>query len=80
MKITGYTIIFTILGILLFIGIVFGEIWMYDNLFKKNIVNNDKRFLFYFINFIILLIITAILDINFNISNKLDKILKKRIL
>ena len=42
MKITGYTIIFTILGILLFTGIVFGEIWMYDNLLKNDTINNNK--------------------------------------
>jgi hypothetical protein len=80
MKITGYTIIFFLLGILLICGFINFEMWMYNKFIISKKSNKDDIILFYMLHLIILLIICAILDINTNVFKKLDKLLKKRLL
>lgn len=81
MKITGYTILYsilTIVGLKFFYNI---EKWMYFNWYVEN--KNQDIVLYFFINILLFLIIMFILGIN-GILNIifywLDKILKKRIL
>jgi phosphoglycerol transferase MdoB-like AlkP superfamily enzyme len=74
MKITGYTIIYFLLSILLSFGLYHFEILIWNKSLKEK-----SLFPFIMANFIILLIIFAVLEVK-GYLNKLDKLLKKRIL
>ena len=78
MKITGYTIIFLLLGILLLYLFILFEIDLYYNSYLSK--NKIKQCDFYLTNTIVLIIIICTLQVFFRLFDKLDKLLKKRLL
>jgi len=76
MKITGYTVLYSILIISLIIGIYHLEIYLYDRWITNKINGHDD---FIAINTVLGIVIFAILGFT-GAFNKLDKLLKKRIL
>ncbi len=78
MKVTGYTIIYFLLSVLLLWGFVEFEIWGYNKLYKSKI--KEEPFIYIFFNLIVIIAILFYLDEKFNMTDNIDKLLKKRIL
>jgi len=76
MKITGYTIIYFLLNILLLYGFIKFEIWVYN---KFWISEHPDHFGIIAMHIIIITIIICVLGVTGKLD-KLDKLLKKRIL